>query len=104
VEPDHRVRPSSPTCQLRKLWRLSAGCHRPPRRPYCSLSIRRPNALTAILGDAQQDYEPTAADLRQKRRETVDKLSAELGDWLLRCNGGEGMSQCVSNLFVPRTQ
>ena len=63
--------------------------------------VRRPNVFTILLGDDLEDFhEPTAADLRQKRRETVDKLSAELGDWLLRCNGGEGMSQCVSNLFL----
>lgn len=34
------------------------------------------------------------------RRETVDKLSAELGDWLLRSNGGEGMSECAHMLWL----
>jgi len=27
-------------------------------------------------------------------------MSAELGDWLLRCNGGEGMSECAAARFT----
>lgn len=42
-----------------------------------------------------------------RRRETIAKFSAELGDWLLRCNAGEGMSQCApwcrSTQYLTRT-
>ena len=31
----------------------------------------------------------------------MQKMSAELGDWLLRCNGGEGMSEYAPAL-TPR--
>ena len=38
-----------------------------------------------------------------KKKQAAEKLSAELGDWLLRCNEGEGMSKCVCNLKLLRT-
>jgi hypothetical protein len=66
----------------------------------CVVFSARP--LTCAPGAATDDDPPPARSAASVRLEAIEKHSAELGDWLLRMNGGEGMSGYARSFIFER--
>lgn len=69
----------------------------PPTHPHPpEAHLTHPRDVCRAVPEEEPAPALSHAEERRQRRDKVEKLSAELGDWLLRCNGGEGMSECVT--------